>query len=89
MKSKAIYVRSHRGFVLRVGHDRDCGEYNAVIRGPNPANPGRPAVIASYYTDDLADAIATGELELAAALRIPELELDLADDLAARASIAP
>jgi hypothetical protein len=89
MKSIAVYVRSHRGFVLRVGHDRDYGEYNAVIRGPNPDNPGRPIVITSYYTDDLADAIATGELELAAALRIPELELDLADDLAARASIAP
>jgi len=89
MKSIAVYVRSHRGFVLRVGHDRDYGEYNAVIRGPNPDNPGRPLVIASYYTDDLSDAIATGELELAAALRIPELELDLADDLAARASIAP
>jgi hypothetical protein len=45
--------------------------------------------LASYYTDDLADAIATGELELAAALRIPELELELEDDLAARASVAP
>lgn len=87
--SRAVYVRSHRGFVLRVGHDRDCGDYNAVIRGTDPANPGRPIVLASYYTDDLADAIATGELELAAALRIPELELELEDDLAARASVAP
>jgi hypothetical protein len=66
--TKAVYVRSHRGYSLRVGHDLDYGEYNAVIRGPDPARPDRPAVLASYYTNDLADAIATGELELAAAL---------------------
>jgi len=73
--SRAVYIRSHRGYSLRVGHDRDCGDYNAVIRGPDPARPDRPAVLASYYTDDLADAIATGEHELAAALAQVELEL--------------
>jgi hypothetical protein len=73
--TRPVYVRSHRGYSLRVGHDLDCGDYNAVIRGPNPARPDRPAVLASYYTNDLADAIATGEHELAAALALVELDL--------------
>jgi len=75
--TRAVYIRSHRGYSLRVGHDLDCGDYIAVIRGPDPARPDRPAVLASYYTSDLADAIATGEHELAAALA--QVELDLPD----------
>ena len=75
--SRAVYVRSHRGYSLRVGYDDDCRDYNAVIRGPDPARPDRPAVLASYYTNDLADAIATGEHEFAAALA--QVELDLPD----------
>ena len=75
--TRAVYIRSHRGYSLRVGHDLDCGDYIAVIRGPDPARPDRPAVLASYYTDDLADAIATGEHEFAAALA--QVEVDLPD----------
>ena len=73
--TRAVYIRSHRGYMLRVGHDRDFGEYNAVVRGPDPARPDSPAVLASYYTNDLDDAIATGEHELAAALALVELDL--------------
>ena len=73
--TRPVYIRSHRGYSLRVGHDLDCGYFNAVIRGPDPARPDRPAVLASYYTSDLSDAIARGELELAAALALVELDL--------------
>jgi len=79
----AVYVRSHRGYSLRVVHNPELAEalqfphYCAVIHGPDPARPDRPALLASYYTNDLADAIATGEHEFAAALA--QVELDLPD----------
>jgi len=86
---RVIYVRSHRGHVLRVSHNPELAEYCAIVRGPDPDRPDQLAVLASYFTDDLADAIRTGDLELAAALCIPEMELDLAEELAARSSVAP
>jgi hypothetical protein len=78
--SELIFFRSHRGHSLRVGFNPELAEYCAVVRGPDPTNPGRAAVLASYFTDDVGDAIATGELELAAALYIPELELAVLAD---------
>jgi hypothetical protein len=87
--SRAVYVRSHRGHTLRVSHNLDYDDYCAVVRGPDPDRPGQLAVLASYFTDDLADAIRTGDLELAAALCIPELELELECELADRSSAAP
>lgn len=89
MKSTAIYVRSHRGHTLRVSHNSEYDEYCAVVRGPDSARPGQLTVLASYFTDDLKDAITTGDRELAAALCIPELELDLADEFELRSSAAP
>jgi len=87
--SRAVYVRSHRGHSLRVSHNPDYDEYCAVVRGPDPDRPGQLAVLASYFTDDLKDAITTGDRELAAALCIPEMELDLADEFELRSAAAP
>jgi hypothetical protein len=86
---RVVYVRSHRGHVLRVSHNPELAEYCAIVRGPDPDRPGQLAVLASYFTDDLVDAIRTGDHELAAALCIPELELELECELAARSAAAP